>query len=88
MPSFLDSPEWRAMGEDMRLADKARAARMAAHPDNGKMGWWVVDGIRHSAHARASSAPEAIEKAEKAGIVQDWESPEARFCGEELPDVF
>ena len=33
------------------------------NPDNGKKGWWHVWGIRHAAMVRASSAPEAVEKA-------------------------
>ena len=60
--------------------------RIDSHPDNGRLGWWRVDGIRHDAHTRASSAREAIEKCSEA--VQSWESPEATFIGEELPDVF
>ena len=68
--------------------DKAHRERMESHPDNGRLGWWRVEGIHHDATARASSAPEAISKCEAAGCVGSWESAEARFLGEELPDVF
>jgi hypothetical protein len=89
LASFLDSPAAKALGRALRKADKERMARIANNPDNGKTGWWVVDGIRHSAHARASSAAEAIEKADKARLVAaSWESPEARFWCKKLPDVF
>lgn len=73
----------------MRQSDEERIERMKNHPDNGKRGWWVVDGIRHHAYAQASSAMEAIAKASTAGLVDEsWEYPEARFWTEELPDVF
>ncbi len=65
-----------------------REKRLAENQDNGTLGWWRVEGVRHDAVARAISAGEAVEKANKAGIVGDWESAEATFMGEELPDVF
>ena len=37
---------------------------------------------------RASSGREAVDKAMNAGLVGDWEDPEAYFWTEELPDVF
>ena len=86
--SLFDSTEWKSCGESMRKSDEERIERMKNHPDNGKCGWWIVDGIRHHAYARATTAMEAIEKADKAGIVQNWEFPEARFWTEDLPDVF
>jgi hypothetical protein len=86
--SLFDSPEWKACRDTIQQSDEERIERMKRHPDNGKSGWWIVDGIRHHAYAHASSAIEAIEKADKAGIVQDWEFPEARFWTEKLPDVF
>ena len=69
-------------------AEIERQERLAAHPDNGRLGWWRVEGIRHEATTRASSAKEAVEKCEKAGEVGLWESADARFLGGELPDVF
>ena len=60
--------------------------RRDAHPDNCRVGYWRIIGIRHEATTKASGAREAIEKC--AGLVADWESPEAFFLGEELPDVF
>jgi hypothetical protein len=56
--------------------------------DEGKLGWWRVDGIRHSAITRAASAAEAIKNATQAGLVGDWEDPEARFWTEHLPNTF
>jgi hypothetical protein len=88
MKSIFDMPECSALGDAMRKSDEERIERMRNHPDNGKAGWWIVDGVRHHAYAKASTALEAIEKAEKAGIVHDWEFPEARFWTEKLPDVF
>lgn len=60
-----------------------------SHPDNGNEGWWFIDGIRHSAHARASTAREAINKAIAHGAVGDWEicsMPE--YMGSDTPEVF
>jgi len=71
-----------------QAAETERQERMEAHPDNGRLGWWRVEGIRHEATTRASSATEAIEKCMKAGEVGSWEYPEARFLGDTLPDVF
>ena len=88
MKTIFDDPTMQALGDALRQSDQDRMDRMANHPDNGKTGWWIVDGIRHHAYARASSAPEAIAMAENAGLVQSWESPTARFWTEKLPDVF
>lgn len=82
---FTPSPEAVAAFDE---AEAAREKEIAANPDNGKIGWWSVMGLRHSAMAHASSAKEAIEKARDAGLVHDWESAIARFVGESLPDVF
>ena len=71
-----------------RDAEEQRHKRIASNPNNGRAGWWRVAGIRHSAIARASSAREAVEKALIAGLIGDWEDPEAEFWTEDLPDVF
>lgn len=71
-----------------READQQRQERIASNPNNGRAGWWRVAGLRHSAIARASSARDAVEKALTAGLIGDWEDPEADFWTEELPDVF
>jgi len=55
------------------------------NPDNGKYGFWFVDGMRHHTIVRASSAPDAIAKAITSEKVGSWESPEASFIGEALP---
>ncbi len=71
-----------------QAAEDERQERMENHTDNGRVGWWRVEGIRHEATTRASSATEAIEKCMRADAVGSWEYPEAHFLGEELPDVF
>ena len=68
--------------------DDKRRDDIENHPENGKAGWWRVEGIRHGGVARASSAEEAIRKCVEADIVGDWESAEAAFFCEELPDAF
>jgi hypothetical protein len=68
-------------------ADAERIARMQSNPHNGTLGWWRVDGVRHSAIAKASSAMEAVDKADM-WVCKSWESPEARWIGTELPEVF
>jgi hypothetical protein len=51
-----------------------------------KSGWWRVYGLRHAAIVKATSAEDAIAKAD--GIVDEWEDPVAHYIGEELPEVF
>lgn len=75
----------REVQEVFTEAHEERVRRLKEHPDNGKLGYWQVDGIRHNAIVKASNAEEAVEKAKE--IVGSWESPDACFLGEELPDV-
>jgi len=71
-----------------RSSEDERERRMREHPDNGRAGWWRVFGIRHHAIVRADSAPAAIAKAHEAKLVDmTWESPEASWWCEELPDA-
>ena len=56
------------------------------HPDNGKVGYWLVSGVRHSAIVKSDSAYNACCKAEEAGV-GDWESPDSSFLGETMPDI-
>lgn len=58
------------------------------HPQNGKLSWWYVGGVRHEAHVRASSAREAYNKVIKSEIVGEWEATMPDYIGAELPDVF
>ena len=67
-------------------ADAERIARMQANSHNGTLGWWRVEGVRHGAIVRASSAMDAVEKARD--VVDSWEFPEASWIGVELPEVF
>lgn len=82
--AFLNDPE---RVKACREREEKRLAELASDPNNGKLGWWKVWGLRHTALVKAMSAVEAVEKAEKAEAVQDWEMPTAEFIGEELPDV-
>lgn len=75
------------MSAEFAQAEKERQDRLASNPGNGRLGWWRVDGIRHNAIVKASSALEAVEKAEKDEAVHDWEMADAWFISEELPDV-
>lgn len=84
-PAVKSDPE---LAEAFREAEEEREERIRTNPNNGRQGWWRVQGVRHSAYAQASTAREAIDKALAAGIVGDWEEPEATFWKEELPDVF
>jgi hypothetical protein len=66
-------------------AQEASAVRQKAieeHPDNGKTGFWDVEGIRHSGLVWASSAQEAVDLADESGQVsKSWESPQASYRG-------
>lgn len=76
-----------AIHVSLRHADEKRHIATMEHPDNGKRGFWHVKGIRHNCIVKnVSSAQEAIDKASE--MVGSWESPEASFIGEEMPDVF
>jgi hypothetical protein len=73
------------LGEMWEAGAEQQKQKAAANPDNGKLGYWQVDGVRHDTMVKASSEPEAIEKAIASGEVGDWESPSAYFVGAELP---
>jgi len=73
----------------MTAAFKEIEKRNAENPDNGKEGYWRVQGIRHDAVVKASSAPEAVDKVHEVGRVdKSWENPEAYFIGTEMPEVW
>ena len=80
-----DDDNKRQLRAACAAGEAARNEEMRNDPHNGTEGWWFVSGVRHRAIVRASSAPEAIEKA--ASRVQDWEGPDASWIGETLPDV-
>lgn len=78
----------REVGPVLRRNEEERQRDLDANPDNGKLGYWLVEGIRHDARCRAVSAREAVDKCVTGGAVGDWESARATFLGKELPDVF
>lgn len=80
--------QFAALRPAFAAMDDARREQIENHPDNGKAGWWRVEGIRHGGVARASSAEEAIRKCIEAGVVGDWELSAAAFFCEQLPDAF
>lgn len=67
------------------LAENASPPMPWEDPHDGVLGWWRVEGIRHSAIVRASSAEEAVNKS--SDVVGSWESGVPTWIGEELPDV-
>ena len=87
LSKWLGSPEAKACAEAMRKGEREMYLSFSRDPNNGTKGWWTVSGIRHAAVVRASSAPEAAEKAKSAGAVMDWELQSVMFLGEDLPDV-
>jgi len=56
------------------------------HPDNGKVGYWEVMGVRHKAIIVTDNAISAIDLASE--IVYEWELCEVTFIGEKLPKVY
>ncbi len=84
LPSMEDLQ--KTLGPAFRQADQECQARLDNHPNNGTLGYWLVEGIRHDARCKAHTAREAVKKC--AGTVGDWESPEVTFIGIELPEVF
>lgn len=48
---------------------KKKAALLKKHPDNGKHGYWLITGFRHSLAVLASSATESVDKAKAAGLL-------------------
>ncbi len=83
-PSFAQVCEGLRPG--LEKMETERQHRIDENPDNGKLGYWRVEGMRHEARTKASSAAEAIKKC--SGVVSAWDLPEATFLYEELPDVF
>lgn len=74
------------LGKIFRESDQNRVANFAKNPDNGKHGYWHVEGVRHDGFVQASSEAEAVAKAIDSGTVGDWESPTASYVGEH-PEV-
>lgn len=80
--------ELRALAKQaMDDNEAAITARHQSNPHNGTLGWWRVEGIRHAALVKASSATEAVEKARDV-VDPSWEFPEAFWVGLEIPEVF
>lgn len=75
-----------ALSEAFDEADTKHGKELDDNPDNGKLGYWYVDGIRHDATCKAASAREAVQKCNN--VVGSWESPTVRFIGAELPEVW
>jgi len=73
---------------DYSVSLKEMLERFENDPNNGIQGFWAVEGVRHKAIIRASSASEAVEKALKSGAVRDWELLDVNFVGSEVPDVY
>jgi len=69
-----------------REAEERLWATINGNPDNGRLGHWEVEGIRHRAIVKASSGKEAVERAKD--IVGDWELMGVKFLGEQFPDVY
>lgn len=85
----MDSPAIDQIREYAKQADIVRHEYLTNHPNNGTVGWWYVDGIRHYAYTQATSALEAIERANDAELVDSsWEAPMAYFIGQQLPETF
>jgi hypothetical protein len=85
-PKAVEDAAWeqcrKELGESMNKHSEERVAAFANNPDNGKHGYWEVDGVRHSGFVLASSEAEAVQKAIENGVVGDWEAPTASYVGE------
>jgi hypothetical protein len=87
---WFDQKKYDRVLESLRQTsicnDEKLHMEIGSHPDNGKAGYWLVDGIRHNAIVRTSSAPKAVELAKD--LVGDWELVGVRFLGEQFPDTY
>jgi len=61
-------------------------AQAEQHPENGKQGFWKVEGIRHAALVQTDSALKAIGLA--SDVVGEWELCDVTFLGKNLPQVY
>lgn len=52
------------------------------HPDDGKEGYWRINGIRHSPIVWSTTAKAAVEKALQKEAVGDWEVFSVDYLGE------
>lgn len=88
MPKEMERKAWdeaiKPLRKDLNEQGKERLRALKDMPK--QTGYWLVEGIRHTAVVKASSALIALQKA--SDHVQSWESPDASFLGEELPEVF
>jgi hypothetical protein len=87
-PRAERSAEFDAMLAKLHGLQDSAPPKPVTHEKDGTLGWWRVDGVRHGAIVKASSAAEAIDKAVTSDAVGSWESPDAEWIGEELPEVF
>jgi hypothetical protein len=85
---FNNKDDLKILSDAYAESEIERQKKLKSNPDNGKLGLWLVTGIRHKAIVKASSASEAVEKAEKSGTVGDWEYSDAAYIGEQLPDIY
>jgi hypothetical protein len=61
-----------------------RSERKSPADSGYRYGYWEVAGAKQKAIVRASSAAEAIERAERSGLIDHWEFATARYLGSEL----
>jgi len=85
---LLSASEYEAqfeanMQELRELSDSSSAKfdeEIDNNPDNGKLGMWLVSGVRHSCLVNGvSTAREAMDKAIASGEVGSWEFIEVRY---------
>jgi hypothetical protein len=74
-----------SMSDAFSKGEKKFQKRLANNPDNGRFGYWHVDGIRHHELVKAKSAEEAIKNSVHVG---DWEVVDCAYVGEEVPNNF
>ncbi len=61
-------------------------AQAEQHSENGKQGFWKVEGVRHTALVQTDSALNAIGLA--SDVVGDWELCDVTYLGANLPQVY
>lgn len=68
--------------KDLEPATSSMQDITEKHPDDGKEGYWRINGIRHSPVVWSTTAKAAVEKAIQKEAIGDWEVFSVDYLGE------
>lgn len=87
MPDIQEQQEFDFCDE-LEYTGSSLERGQVTDPHDGILGWWRVDGLRHSALVHCASAAGAIIRADEEELVdRSWEMPMVTWIGERLPNA-